>query len=231
MMKSPLRVVKLEDAIPLQASKWLNLQLLISSEQMESLFEELGLFYIYSIGRVVECGAGEILRDDFLKAYKDYIQTLLAGKLPDYQITSTSFSSIFTSDLDALYCIQTGENQQLVRIGKPVIQVQAHTLDYSPLDGKFRSMIFGQDHIPWGIQFSYPQIHQDGKDVVQTLHRKDLNTELFRRLQTWVRLNTIPTAFSVDEKKINVPVRIGKDCFSWINQHCQLVKKNLRVIV
>ncbi|MBS4167562.1 hypothetical protein [Parachlamydia sp. AcF125] len=230
-MTHALRLVKVEEAVPLQASKWLNLSMLVGCEPMQSLLENLGAFHIYSMGRVVEGGSGEISQVDFLQSYQNYLQTLMNGKIPDYQATASSFSVVFTADLEALYCIAVGEKQQLVRIGKPVIQLQAHTLDYSPRDGKFRSMVFGQDSIAWGLQFSYPQIHQDGKEVVQTLRRSDPNTELFRRLQTWIRLNTIPTTFLVDGKKINVPVRIGKECFSWINRHCQLVKKNLKVAV
>ncbi len=44
----------------------------------------------------------------------------------------------------------------------------------------------------------------------------------------WVRDNTRATPFSVEGKKINATMRLGKNCFSWINHHPQL--KNLCVV-
>jgi hypothetical protein len=49
-------------------------------------------------------------------------------------------------------------------------------------------------------------------------------------MQQWVRSHTIATPFEVEGKKVNVPIRLGKECLSRINSHPQLQAKGLRVI-
>jgi hypothetical protein len=55
------------------------------------------------------------------------------------------------------------------------------------------------------------------------------NTVLFHQIQRWMRGATIPTPFLVDGKGVNVPLRLGKRCLSWINTHAQLKAKGIRV--
>lgn len=218
--------------LPMQASKWLKSQVLIDAEEMASLFSALGSFEIFQIACVTPLGHGSISKEEFLRIYQNYVESLKEGKLPDEAATRYIFSSVFTVAADHLFAIPVGDTQQLIRIAKPVVQLQKHRLDYSNVDGKFYSMSFGIDSISWGIQFSFPQLYEEPH--THTVHKVGLtsqfpNSLLFQMIQRWIRNNTIPTPFEVQGKQINVPVRLGRNCLSWINQHPQLIKKNIQI--
>ena len=143
-----------------------------------------------------------------------------------------TFSSVFTVSSDSVYALPVGTDRRLIRVSRPVIQLQSHALDYSPHDEKFRAMVFGIDSVLWGIQFSYPQLFLDSrtKEAKAVVENGEFpNTRFFHTLQRWIRHHTIPTPFFVEGKRINVPIRLGKECLSWINNHPQLIKKNIKV--
>jgi len=229
-MKS-IRILEVGEDSPMQASKWLKLQVLVERSSLMALFQHLGDFEIYLTGKLTHKGGGIIPQTEFLDVYERYILDLKQGLAPDERSFAPYFSCVLSATPEAVYGIYTPTDQQLIRVAKPVIQMQAHTIDYSPRDGKLRSMVFGVDSVQWGIQFSYPQLYLENNEVVQALHQTEYpNTILFKKLQEWVRMNTLPTPFEIEGKKQNAPVRIGRECLAWINTHPQLQKKGLRVL-
>lgn len=230
--ESPLRLSQLNAEPPMQVSKWLQVQALLDAEEMRALFEELGDFGIYLAGMLTSAGEGIVSKQQFLQVYGAYSDALKNGQLPDEALYRSLFSSVFSVSSELLYVVPMAGRKQLIRLSRPVIQLQGHSMGYSVHDGKFRPMVFGLDSILWGVQFSYPQLFQEErtKEVMQ-VNESDFfpNTRLFHSLQKWVRHNTLPTPFLVGESKINVPMRLGKKCMPWINNHPQLVLKNLKV--
>jgi hypothetical protein len=226
-----LRISTLAAEGPMQASKWLQSQVLLSSDEMAALFAALGAFDIFQTSCVIKQGEGWVSHQTFLDRYKIYVDALQQGKMPE-ESSYALFSSVFTADPESLYAVPVGEDKQLIRICRPIIQLQTHRMDYSPADGKFRSMTYGTDSILWGIQFSYPQLFQDKRslEIKQATSSEFPNAVLFQTLQRWIRHHTAPTPFLVEGVKINVPVRLGKQCFAWINQHPQLHQKGLFVL-
>jgi len=218
--------------LPLQASKWLQIQLLVDDKEMERLFEAFGDFQIYKAGVLCDAGEGLISKPDFLKLYSSYVEALKHGRLPDEALYRQYFSSVFTTDPHNLFQIEVAGNRRIIRVARPVLQLQMHKMSYSSVDGKFRAMVLGKDCILWGLQFSYPQLYQDAnKEVHKALEEEQFpDSRLYRALQKWVRQESIPTPFEVGDQKINVPIRIGKNCLEWINRHPQLVSQNIRVI-
>jgi hypothetical protein len=204
----------------MEASKWLTVSALLDLEEMQQLFSALSPFHIYTTGNIVDRGKSEISLKDFLNIYAEYISDLKRGNFTENPQRSLIFSSVFSVDPDALYAIPIGQERQLARLYKPAVQLQPHAFVYSPLDGKFYSMVLGQNTISWGIQFSFPQLYQDPgtKEIIQVKNNFK-NTDLFHRIQKWMRQNTIPTPFQVSERQINAPMRLGKQCLPWINQH------------
>lgn len=228
-MMDTVRIGTTEET-PLQASKWLQCQALLSTGEMIALFASLEPFALFIAGSITELGKGILPKQRFLELYADYVDQLRNGQLPQTADYRPYFSAVMSADDEALYKLLISEGRQLIRIAKPVIQLQAHNLDYSPLDGKFRSMVFGSGSITWGLQFSYPQLFQEAAStqVLQTRQLPDYaNTLLFQRLQKWMRQHTSPAPFLVHGKVINVPVRLGKECFAWIDNHPQLKQKGL----
>lgn len=222
-----------DSAIPtLQASKWLQQQMLLDEEELNQLFLELGDFTIYKVGVVAPLEKLEVPKQDFLGGYGDYIQKLKSGTVPNITDYRKLFSVVMTVSSDSLFAYRINENEYLVKIAQPVVQVQSHAMHFSKYDHKFRPMVFGPDSITWGLQFSYPQLYQDS--ATQAIHKVDdtescPNTSLFRKIQRWQRKNTIPTPFLVENNKINVPMRLGKECLEWVNNHPQLREIGLKV--
>lgn len=216
----------------LQASKWQKVPLLVDIDEMQALLAALGQFWIVQISGLVPFGQEIISHEAFLEVYHHYITALKNGESSADPRLRPYFSAVLTTRLESLYTVKVNENQCLVKVRQPVIQLQAHRFDYSSADGTFRSMVMGLDSISWGIQFSYPHLFQDENLQILTIREEAQfpNTSLFKKLQQWVRSNTIATPFEVGGKKINVPIRLGKQCLSWINVHPQLQAKGLRVV-
>lgn len=217
---------------PLQAAKWLKVPVLLDESEMQQLFNDLGDFELYLCGTVRPKGQEQLDRKDFLKHYAEYIHSLKRGVLPASANYQQWFCPVMTAEREALYALPINDTQQLVRVARPIVQLQAHAIDYSPVDKKFRSLVYGLESIPWGIQFSYPQIYQDrdSKEIESTRQGVETkNSLLFQAIQRWMRQHTVPTPFFVEEKWHNVPMRLGKNCFSWINQHPQLIVKGIKV--
>lgn len=198
---------------------------------MEHLLNDLGDFYICLVGQILNSGQEIVSKEKFLEVYGSYIRGIQSGKLVEESSYRPYFSSVFTKSLDHVYQVKLDQDQYLLRINKPVLQLQAHRMHYSEQEGKFRPMIFGTESIHWGIQFSYPQIFQDNqtKEILTVLKEGFPNNQLYQRLQKWIRSFTVPTPFIHGSRKMNATLRIGKKCFSWINQHPQLIQRGLKV--
>jgi len=212
------------------SSKWLYVPVLIDAQEMQELFKALGNFFIYKVSCITKKGVGGISQASFLQQYEEYIRFLQEGQIPPEDTFRHLFSSVFTYTEDALFAVEVQEERQIIRVQKPVVQLQPHRMGYSQADGKFRSKTFGPDTISWGILFSYPQLFQESQShEVLDVDDHFPNTELFRNLQKWVRHHTSATPFIIGDQKINVPMRLGKKCFSWINHHPQLIAKGIKV--
>jgi hypothetical protein len=217
---------------PMQASKWLQMQALLDAEEMETLLASLGEIQIFIPGRVLKKGEESISLEKFLQTYKEYVKTLQRGEIPEDILYRSYFSSIWTLSPNVVFSVNVENERHILRLALPAIQLQLHRLGYSEIEEKFRPMVFGKDSIDWGIQFSYPQLFQNPK--THQAEKVDIsaefpNTILFQQLQRWLRLHSQPTPFIVQGKKINIPIRIGKKCFSWINNHPQLIQKNMKI--
>jgi hypothetical protein len=228
---SQLRVGSGNEGV-LQASKWLELQLLVDEVEMQELFKALNGFEIYTAGAVCKRSEGLVSHSDFLNLYKEYIDSLKKGILPDEEVYRLYFSSVFTVDSSHLFQIELPKDRRIIRVGKPVLQLQMNKIAYTPLDGKFRSLVLGRNAILWGLQFSFPQLYRDPVtcEVFKTNdHTQFPNGRLFRHLQLWSRQATVPTPFVVNSQRVNVPFRLGKNCLSWINHHPQLAEHGISV--
>lgn len=229
----PIKVVQDPKKPSLQASKWLQMQMLVDAKELEDLFLHLGEFNLFRIGSLMTLEELTVSKEEFLDLYEKYISSLKQGLLPDIPKFRRAFSIVLTSTSDALFSCQVGENQYLLKVAKPIIQLQAHAMHFSKDDHKFRPMIFGPDTITWGLQFSYPQLYQDPQTLtIEKANSKEEcpNASLFQNIRKWQRDSTIPTAFLVEGEKVNIPIRIGKECLSWINRHPSLVDQQLSVL-
>ena len=206
-----------------QGSKWLKLQVLCDGEELRGLFEQIAPFWIFPLTGVVD--GQPILQERFLSEYSRWIEGLKQGTVPSDAELRRLLACAWTDDLSALW-LQPVAKGHLTKISKPVVQVQAHFFTYSPIDAVFRPMSMGAESVFWGLQFSFPQIYQDAK----TMELSDVEESgFFKKLRLWTRESTRATPFVVDGKKTNVPIRLGKNCFSWIGRHPQLNAQKIGV--
>lgn len=231
---TPLELRTIHQDPPFQASKWLQVQVLLDLDELGALFDHLGAFFMYRLGGVLELDDGLISRDSFLSIAADYLHSLKQGKVLPRQKTLSTFTAAMTTDPSALYAVKVAGNKQIIRLRRPVVQMQEHVFDFSLEDKKFRSMVLGRESVTFGWQFSYPQLFTDPNQgaLCHTLKDEGFpNTALFRSLQRWVRRETVPVPFIVEGQVANVSFRLGKKCFSWINGHPQFSRKGLQIDV
>lgn len=219
-----LRISTPEQEGVYQGSKWLKFQVLCDSDELQSLFENLRPFFIFPMTGIVD--GNPISEKAFLKEWGSWISSLQQGRVPEAQELRTMLACAFVDHLSALWLQKIEGKGYLVKIGKPVIQVQAHWFTYSEIDGVFRPMSMGSESIFWGLQFSYPQIYQDPK----TMEFLELEKgPLFEKLRLWVREATKATPFLVGGRRMNSSIRLGRRCFPWIASHPQLISHGIGV--
>lgn len=210
-----------------QGSKFLKHQVLCDAAELSLLFDALAPFWIYPLTGLVD--GSPIEPERFLEEYGSWIENLKQGILPSDAELRRLLACAFTAEPDALWKQEVPGNRFIIKPSKPVVQVQAHFFTYSPIDEVFRPMTMGQNNIFWGLQFSFPQIYQDPKTMEFHEIDESPNTDLFQKIKQWARDTTRATPFVVDGKRTNVPIRLGKNCFSWIHHHPQLIQQNIGV--
>ena len=196
-----------------QASKWSKVQVLLDTEEMQACLEGLSPLFCCLVSAPQLTKGIDFSIRPFLEKYREYVEHLKEGKIPDAQSVRPYFSSILTATLEAVYGIPVGEERVLIKPRHPVIQLQAHHFFYSLLDGKFHPMVLSQESITWGIQFSYPQLFQDPKSKkIVKVDNSPLfpNTALFLSLQRWIRNHTVPAPFVIQGKRVNATFRVGE---------------------
>lgn len=207
-----------------QASKWLKYQILLDAAELESLFKALGSFQIFPLTGIVD--GKPITQDFFIAEYGRWIEALKGGAVPTSEQLRRLLACVFVEDLEALWLQEVAPSKFLTKIQKPVVQVQAHYFSYSSVDGVFRPMSMGKESVFWGLQFSFPQIYQDPKTMELCMVEEGV---LFRKIQLWAREFSRATPFLVKNKKVNSSIRLGKQCFSWIHAHPQLIEQQIGV--
>lgn len=221
-------VSTLEKEGPYQAAKWLKVPVLADAEEIASLFKRLGLAEIYLLGTPAEKNSLHITQETFLASIQRWTDMLQSGSAPTMADCKATLASALTSDPECLWMQELSDGRVLMKIRRPVIQIQAHFFAFSPEEKSFHSMVFGKESVFWGIQFSYPQVFMESEEP-KKVDGSFANSALFQEIRQWARDETRATPFLFGEEKINVPIRLGKKCFSWIARHPQLLKFNLGV--
>ncbi|MCH9609172.1 MAG: hypothetical protein S4CHLAM45_03940 [Chlamydiales bacterium] len=199
-------------------AKLIKLPLLIDASEMEALLNLLP-FAIYNVQGIVPKGEEKISKETFLQMYTDYLDGLKGGdeKVPHFAPAFSVTEEAFT--------FLPAKERVLVKPKLPVVQLRPYTID-----SNFRSMLYGTDVISWGIEISYPSLfHHPETYQVEKVDSRFPNTKLFTTVRKWVRDATCATPFLVEGKRKNIPIRLGKECFSWIQTHPGLKRRGIEV--
>lgn len=229
----PLKASTIEREGDLHASKWLKHQFLLSKQEHADLFTSFEGFVMYQASGPVYESLALITRNQFLKQYSDYIDSIVSGREIDISQWRRFFCNYLTVDPEALYKIVLTDGRVIIKASRPTVQMQLHTFFPSDVDGKFHSMVMASDCIHFGLQISYPQIFEDPKthQFSKTLDSSVFpNTSLFKHIVRYLRSHTVPTPLLFKGQRSVAPFRIGKECFPWINNHVGCIKKQLQVV-
>lgn len=208
-----------------QGSKYLKFQVLCDAEELKGLLD--GSFAIYPLTGLVDGEAIDAVH--FIEVYGSWIEGLKEGREPADGDLRQILAAAFTMEAEALWKQEVPGGRFLIKMGKPVVQVQAHFFTYSPIDEVCRPMTMGSGSIFWGLQFSFPQIYQNPKTMEFCEADDSPNQALFQKIKQWVRDTTRATPFVVGGKRTNVPIRLGKACFSWVRRHPKLIEQKISV--
>lgn len=205
-----------------QASKWSKFPVLCEPEELALLFARLEPFSLFHLGSI---GDGKPLSSVlFLQEYGKWVEGLQKGIAPSEASLRRYFASVFADDPSAVWLQEIGEKGFLVRLRRPLLQMQAHFFTYSSVDGEIRSLSMGERSIFWGIQFSYPQVYQDGKSGEIC---KAEGGELLKTIRSWQRDATVPAVFSTPSGEKKPPFRLGKKSREWIGGYAALKNEGL----
>ena len=192
-----------------QGSKWLKIQALIDTKDMQQMFAALGNFWIFSLNGIFD--GNPISETDFLQNYEKIIQQLQSGNIPSKDLLKKNFACVLAEGLQSLWLQNVGDKKYLLKMGAPCVIMQSHYFTYSDADQVFRPMSMGENSIFWGFQILYPQIYQDPK----TGEFVDIGpSSFFKTIQRFLRNISKPVAFTVSGKKINTAIRLGNNCYS-----------------
>jgi hypothetical protein len=210
-----------------QAAKWLKLQALVDSQELSALFDLVEPSWLLPLSGMFSMGELPVQRGDFLLEYRRWIEALQNGSIPEIK----KYNALaWTKNEESFWLQEVPGNRYLVKPCEPMVHIQVHQMGYSSVDGVFRPMVLSQESIFWGLQFSFPQVIQQSKTMDLVEVEEGPNLELFQTVRKWVRERTVAIPMVVDGKRINLPMRLGKTCFSWINRHPQLVSRNFSVL-
>lgn len=211
-----------------RASKWIRLYILCDEIELASLFDEMKLVFLYPIGKVFQKGPAPIDPAQMIQGCAQVVQSLQNKQL---DTSLLNLPLVMTKQEEALYQYSPKQDRFLLQIAKPVIQWQVHRFRYSPIDGKVRSMVFGQDSIFWGFECAFPTVFQDPKSgQIVKVDTSFANFSLFTILRRWIRKVSQPTSFLIQGKKIVSSIRLGKNCSEWIHKHPELALNNIAVL-
>ena len=208
-----------------QAAKWLKIQALVEPEELEILFAEA--FEIYPLSGAYRLDSFPMKKGDFLAAYRLWIERLKEGIAPTDEELRAYNASAWAVSPSAIWLLEIPGKKYLAKPSEPFLQCQVHQMGYSAVDGEFRPMILSRESIFWGLQFSFPQVYQHPK-TGEFFDVEDFG--LFQSVRKWSREHTVATPMLVDGKRVNIPIRLGKRCFPWINKHPQLKAKGISVV-
>jgi hypothetical protein len=214
----------------ISVSKWLKHYVLLDSSEMERLISHVRPLYFFDVSTLTALEKIALPEEQFLSSYHAYIVALRAGqpleKLP------RELSSALSVTPEALYVHEVQPGRYMAKPLKPLVQLQPHRFFHSKIAKTIHSQVMGPDSISWGLQIAYPQIFFDEGNYSKVHNTPDFpNTSLFTHIAKWLRLHTVPTTFVFEDQKITTPLRLGKECFSWIANHPQLQKQGLAVHV
>ena len=232
MAQFPLPVGQLPSKKMLQPSKWLTFRVLIEKDEMAALVQVCQPLFIGNVSECVTEKTALLKTEEFLRCYHEYIEVLKKKEVPDRKALRPFFSAAWTSAKETLEAFPTPHKQWMIKPVLPIIQLSAHFFSFSETSHRFHSMVYGSEAVPWGLQFSYPQLYalsHQGKVHFSLKDQALPNYALFKVLKNWVRNQTRPARFFFQGKRMNATFRLSQSVANWMALHPSLKQIGLEL--
>jgi len=213
---------------PMQASKWMHVRMLVDAQEFADLLQDLGPLLFVNISSVGSYEKVVQKADALQEMYAQYVQALQEGK--PWQAFAKNLCWALSIHADPFYALELGADKWLVKEHAPAVRMQHFHFHYIHEQSSFILTHHAEKSIPWGIEFAFPQFYQEPHSCKAIEVFKDPlypGSILFRKIQSWAREATTPVPFIIHERKKVAPFRLGKKCFSWVDQYLQ--NKGLKV--
>lgn len=218
-----------QEAPPYLASKWLHTPFLLETKEWARLLEECEGSYFVRSSLLVQRGELQIAKEQFLENWEAYLTTIRKQGSDVQNVSQDPFALFWSQEVEAIGVLDIGQKECATQL-LPTIVLQSHRFHYSKVDEEFRRQVFGKETISWGVQASFPTVFQDkNRNAIQVLLTDGENVALWRKLQRWLKENSVPVSFLINGVRKTVPFRIGYGCFSWIENHPDLRQRGLQV--
>lgn len=230
MTSFPFQIAQPSNRGRLEASKWLTLRLLVDPSEIKALILPLKSLLICNVSECVPKEQALLSPEAFLRSYENYVRELQEKKRPDRSTLRPFFSSAWTTSSQALIATPVPPDRLMLRPILPVVQLCAHFFLFSSKSKKFHSMVHGKETVPWGLQFSYPQLYAQSGELIYTLKNQELaNNALFSSIKKWVRDETRPARFLAQNERVVATFRISPAAATWMRGHPSLKQLGLEL--
>lgn len=214
-------------------SKWISIDFLIDESEMASLFETLGSFELISpFSQHVE-NPHHLQKETFLKAFKEFSESLKKGVSPEYEDLKRFLFLMIMPSIEGIFLKPITDTKYALVFQNPYLEIKPITLTESLVDHTVRVAPLSKGQPWWGLRCSFPQIVQDSRTLKAAAISQNEHPlgQLFKKFRVWIREHTRSTPIVTDSKKVNHPIRLGKQCMSWIQKHPLLQASNIKVDV
>lgn len=221
-------LLPVEKKIPYEVSRARSQRVLLDPEEMNSLFQVLGSFFLFRTATKNELPAQDD-RTEWRLLYEEYIEQLKLGDVG----RAVLLSAFIAPSKESFYALSTPSKKIQIRPREPIIQITHHTFSFNPEEGQFYSQIFGAEALSWGVEWSFPLLFEEpfSKEVFKLTDAERWPALLlFKKWEGWLREHTEPVKFLSREKKEIAPFRIGKKAKSWAKELPALHKKGLTLL-
>lgn len=212
-------------------SKWISIDFLIDPSEMKNLFESLNPFVLISPFYEEPNSPHVLTSKTFLEAYSQFIMHSQNGENPNYHELKEFLFVMMMPSIEGVFLKPITSQKNALIFQAPYLEIKPIALSLSQVDHSLRVVPMQKSLVWWGLRCSYPQIVQDSKTLQMTTISQSEHPlgQLFKKFRIWIRENTRATPFVTDIKKVTHPIRLGKDCLSWIQKHPLLKTTHLRI--
>lgn len=206
----------------IHCSKWLKHALLLTKQEMESLYAVWAPHIVVSPVQKATKESWKIEEKEFLERYAEYLEHLQTKEILPPSDMRKKFTLLLAGSIEDLYAVPMPNNYFFLKAKRPVIQLQMYHAFFSLEDDTIHPMAMHERSFSFGLQIAYPQIYEDPntQQFVKVLQEEDFpSTLLYQQTLQWIRRNTRPFSYLKNNQEKIAPFRVGKQRVDWKGFH------------